>query len=840
LLAGLLLPWIAGGACLYPWRHRLGVGPAGIAGYGFFAGCALLYLLLLALYTLLGEVTFWPLAGSLAICGVLGLLGGTRLSSQGPGSCAGASQKPAPDWITVGLLILAGIHLVPIAIEIHFRPVFPWDAWQTWIYKAKAWFFSGGPAKLDLPAQWLIGEGGATYNAPAADYPGLVPAMAYWAALCIGSWSETRVNAPVLLCGVAICLALWDQVRTETREPRLAAAACLLFLSTPLVGTHLSLGGYADIWLAGFSGLGLVALLRGLQQEHRAQLVLGLIFLAAGLLVKRDASLWLVCGLALFLVVRHPRIGLLALSTGALCFGALVVLGQQQVTLPYLGAIGVSEGVLTLGPLGSWPLEPRNVLPDYLFHLFVGGSWNLLWYFVAIASVLLIGQCPRRVHRPLGWFLLLLVTSQGILFGLTAAGRWAQDGTALNRLLLHPLPALLSLLMLVCASWDHKRPMAGAKAPQRVARSALVATLAVCIGATVWLQVNSTDGEQSRRFDTKRLRTISGEAKVDGGSLVITRFQHKAAVVSTGPIAVAASQLSLIELESSTRNSTPRLLFWRQVSSPAELHTEELSVGRDCLDLRGKAGWEGTITEVGVVLYEDADQQTGIAAINLHAASRQNLLRLILDEWTAASRWTQKSINSVPIGTGDSLLPLPLLLGSWLLVAIVTLGVAGSNSVPRSALTILVLTGWLLLDLRWLGHSFSQAWTTWDHYARTRAPDALAMGGAYDSETVELARHVREALGTDRPRRIIIAAGPGGTDFQILRAKYALLPHAGYAHLRELDELPTQRAEAILLVTGTRGDSMDTPPYLLSNQGRRFDAVAAWEAGTLYLPDKGS
>ena len=45
--------------------------------------------------------------------------------------------------LTVALLLLIGLHLWLSALEIFNRPVYPWDAWLVWLYRAKAWYFSG-------------------------------------------------------------------------------------------------------------------------------------------------------------------------------------------------------------------------------------------------------------------------------------------------------------------------------------------------------------------------------------------------------------------------------------------------------------------------------------------------------------------------------------------------------------------------------------------------------------------------------------------------------------------------------------------------------------------------
>jgi hypothetical protein len=813
---------------------------AGIAGYGFFAGCVLLYAVIMAWQQLHGAVTFWPVACGLVAWAVLGLLGGAQLTKRVAATEGSARAEQAFDGATAALLALAAIHLLPIAIELCFRPVFPWDAWQTWIYKAKAWFYAGGPVSLDAPATWLGDPGAASYNAPAASYPGLVSAMAYWAALCFGGWSETRVNWPVFLCALSLCLALWDQLKAQTGRPRLAALACLLFLSTPLVATHLSLAGYADIWLAGFSGLGLLALLRGLVHREPKQLFLGMVFLAAGLLVKRDAALWLACGSALWFLVRWPRGALLACAIGAVALGALLFGDFPALALPGLGVFGFQGGALMLGPLGSWPLSARNVLPDYLFHLFMADSWNLLWYFVAaVGTVLLLSKRCRPLLRPLGLFLLLLVTSQGLLFGFTVAGEWAEDGTALNRVLLHPLPAVLGVLILVLSRWLDHEPGESPISYRAIVLPVVIATLVTAVGAMIWLLLHSSGSDnQPQRYGVEQLRAVSGEARVEKGRLLITRFEDKAAVVSTGPIVLGAEDLPLLAVDRGELTATPGVFFWRPANAPGELHSRELGVGAEWLDLRKDTRWQGTIIEVGIVLYRNDRDRAELVELALHPASVPTLLSLTLSQWTQPTRWTQKSINRVQVGAANALLPLTCLVGTWLLVGLLLLAAVHGRKATGTAALVLAITGWLLLDLRWFEHSLAQARATWDHYTHSSNPDALDMGAAWDGETMSVAERVSEALGDDGPKRVLVTAPGGGTRFQLLRAKYALLPHAGYAQHEGLESLRTDAFDAILMLRSEHGGRGERSKAFIEIAGRRFDAVHSFPGGTLYLRGK--
>jgi hypothetical protein len=183
---------------------------------------------------------------------------------------------------------LAALHLLFASIEIIYRPIFPWDAWLNWMYRAKAWFYVGSILPMDAPATCISENATAKYNVAGHNYPSFPSIIALWASTAPGRWSETLVNRPVLLCGLAMPLGLYGQCR-ELEIPRwLAAFSAYLLLSIPLVGNHLALAGQADGWMMEFTGLGFTALLVGLVSASRFQIALGFTMVALAIGIKNE------------------------------------------------------------------------------------------------------------------------------------------------------------------------------------------------------------------------------------------------------------------------------------------------------------------------------------------------------------------------------------------------------------------------------------------------------------------------------------------------------------------------------------------------------------------------
>ena len=277
LLTALLLPWLGGYVWVGTLARRFSQHPVHVCsqlGYGLFLGYAGLQGLVLAYNSATGGVTFLPIMALVIVAVALGgylYLKSPRYFSAMSSRTTVANSNPLENALLWLLVAWTCIHLVFVAIEILHRPVFPWDAWLSWLYRAKAWFFAGEILVMDDPDSWVRGTGTALYNVAAPNYPTFSPILALWSALALGQWSETLVNLPVLFCGMALGLAMYGQARDHALPPWAAALAAYLLLSVPLIGSHLALAGQSDIWMAGFTGLGFVAILRCLIQPCRFQ-----------------------------------------------------------------------------------------------------------------------------------------------------------------------------------------------------------------------------------------------------------------------------------------------------------------------------------------------------------------------------------------------------------------------------------------------------------------------------------------------------------------------------------------------------------------------------------------
>ncbi len=453
----LTLPWITGALTLVALersnrKNNHSSLPKQI-GYGFFAGYLMLYGLMRLSFSLTGNLELKWIMGALAALSLVALLV-VRYQRQGRSSghaladinTSSVLEKTA--FIAITVLIVT--HLTFNLLETVWVPLLPWDAFSTWTYAAKVWFYTGDLISFVPPPQWLAQPDSPAYTSHAYNYPIFSSLMQLWPVANLGKWSETLINLPQFCCGIAIGMALFGECRQQGASRLIALSVCYLFLSIPLVNTHLSLGGYADIWLAGFTGLGFIKLMTGLKEHQPIAIAGGLLLIATGILIKNEGMIWFLLALltiAIFQLSSRQILSVLAAAAAAII--TCLLLKTSSLELGSLGRVGYFEGKIFLPNMPGIVFEYHNVWHAYLKNFFLMGSWNLLWLlvFASLIAALIPPYTPTK--KLVAILILIFLAGQFFIFFLTDQARWARQYTALNRLPLHFSPALIYACFLV-------------------------------------------------------------------------------------------------------------------------------------------------------------------------------------------------------------------------------------------------------------------------------------------------------------------------------------------------------------------------------------------------------
>lgn len=444
----ILLPWSTG--ILVLWAVAVGLGPAPLTlltAYGFLTGFALLTALLKTWHFIGLSLDFTALSWVFAFL-IACAIGIGRRFHRPPVS--GATLAPTPPMRTWEILVLAilgmllTLHVGSVLCEIIWRPTFPWDAWSAWAYRARVWFEQQSLVPIVDVNAWLETAHAHTYSNEAHHYPAMVSLVQTWIALAMGRWEDTLINLPWLFCAAALALAFYGQSRDWGIPRVMAASFAYLLLSLPLLDTHVALAGYADLWLASAYAMAGIALLQWARTRDRLQALLTLLMGLVCVLIKLEGLIWALTLVPAALSVIAPRIISAVALLLILGIGTIVGTGGIHLELAWIGKLAIGPEGITLPRLGTFPITYHSVWGPVLRNLFVLGNWNLLWYLWLGIGVLLLIKRPR-VPGLLPTCMLIGTSSAALfaIFYLSPAAQWAQDYTAINRLVLHVVPLYL-------------------------------------------------------------------------------------------------------------------------------------------------------------------------------------------------------------------------------------------------------------------------------------------------------------------------------------------------------------------------------------------------------------
>ena len=461
-----LLPWAAGtGLCVVLGRGlRARWDIAAALGNGLLLGWFLTALLaswLAAADTAQAFVRVAPWLGAMAV-----IAWGAVFALRHRGMPPAPASTPLPRFWRIAwwlLLALVVVRLVVLGSEALLRPTFPWDAWSAWAVKPKTWFLLDHFVPYVDPATWLADPSAPARTSAVWDYPTLLAWLQVWFASACGDWNEPRINLAWTGVLAALVLASYGQWRAIGAGRCLAMALVYALVSLPLIGAHAALAGYADLWLAAAFGMAVLAWLRWLRRGEAGQLALAIVFALSLPMIKLEGAVWLLVLSVVAVLAMLPvrwRWRVVALVLGLVVLG--VALGGFVFPMLGLGWVRVNWGQVMVPALGTLDLHWRPVGTAMLSGLFTLPNWHLLWYLVPLIVVARWRVLAHdRASACLGSLLGACALFLFVLFFFTDASAWAQNYTSANRLILHVVPAVFSLVALLLADLSAAVPDTG-------------------------------------------------------------------------------------------------------------------------------------------------------------------------------------------------------------------------------------------------------------------------------------------------------------------------------------------------------------------------------------------
>ena len=454
------LPWLVGALWLRVlWRDSAtGVWPLAL-GYGYILGLLTTTALLRAQAAFGLPLNF---IGPTIALAVLALVGGGFMwrRTSLPNPYAAHEQRPSEAgerWrhlLFVLLLIGLSVRLTGLALEVWWRPLYPWDAWTTWAVRPRVWSELHQLVPFVDAQRWLTHATASVYTLEAWNYPYTAPLLALWPTLAFGAWNETAANLPWIGCALALGLGFYGQARQWGASALAALIFTWLLLSLPLLNTHVALAGYADLWMATVFSLAVIAFLQWARDDDRRQGLLAILLALACPLIKLEGAAWLLLFLPMLLAARLRGRGLLALvGLAAAAGGGGWLTGGVAFSIPGLGEVRLTSDLIQAPYLGRFALGYRGSWAPIVMNFLVLANWHLLGYLaLAAAGVALTRGIRSGAPRWQRVELVFIVTSLlalFILFFMTDAQYWAAQYTSINRVFLDFVPAFLFCILTV-------------------------------------------------------------------------------------------------------------------------------------------------------------------------------------------------------------------------------------------------------------------------------------------------------------------------------------------------------------------------------------------------------
>ncbi len=323
------------------------------------------------------------------------------------------------------------------------------------------------------------------------------------------------------------------------------------------------------------------------------------------------------------------------------------------------------------------------------------------------------------------------------------------------------------------------------------ALSLLASAVVLLVLAAVFIALNSP---QSGSGDERppEITTFSGSelqlrsaalVTVAGSALRVSELGPGDRLLLTAPTRVAAADYPVLEYNiDGSYSGLAIFLIWRTAEQPDRLHNIRLlnrsaAIGTG---LMATPDWKGTVVELGLDIYGSLrGGYLTIENISLRPHSLATFLARNISDWRSVEPWSQRSINVLRGRSHATTLSPTVLAALWVVVACLFCCILRWRiAIGWLPVLIIVLSGWLSLDLLWsekLKFRLDQARALFA--GKSQHERRLA---DMDGDLYGYAVHLKQSLLPTEPKTVFILKEAAGHDFQRLRLQYHLLPHNVY------------------------------------------------------------
>ena len=291
--------------------------------------------------------------------------------------------------------------------------------------------------------------------------------------------------------------------------------------------------------------------------------------------------------------------------------------------------------------------------------------------------------------------------------------------------------------------------------------------------------------QHSLTWPGQPLAIQAGEITTSEEGITVNRLdaRDRGAIRLAGTIP-DTSRFDRLRLETTGLAPDTRLgLVWRDFSRPGGGRVFWLpkpEQGTIDLALADQSWWRNGIADLTLLIQGPATLPFTIQSIKLQAtpATVRQLLSQLWQEWTLFTGWTQRSINFLPAGKRHGLISPVLTVAIGVLVAgLIYLAVRWRIGGPWHLVPFvaIIITGWLILDVRWQWEIAQQLELTRQKYAgKDTREKRLA---SEDRELFLLAEQFKKVMPPGpNSLWIILPSSISKTEYLSLHLSYYLIP----------------------------------------------------------------
>ena len=332
-------------------------------------------------------------------------------------------------------------------------------------------------------------------------------------------------------------------------------------------------------------------------------------------------------------------------------------------------------------------------------------------------------------------------------------------------------------------------------------------------------------GAAPKIYDAKALAVAVGTGSMDGDVLDVAPSDASGTIIVTITVAVSAGDYRGVAWQvSGLPAGTEARLLWRSEFKPGRTFTLSLPMEADRLApvvASRDQNWIGPINGIALALRLPSVETVHISGLALDPLTLRSQLAGRVRDWTTFESWNGASINTVVGGADLQELPLPVLLGLALVLA-VGASVALARWRPRwigaglpLALIVVFVAAWLVLDARWQWNLARQVVVTAKTYAgRDWREKHIAAEDGPLFEFIEKAR----AKMPSTPTRVFMVAE---AHYFRGRGAYHLYPHNVYfdPFINTIPPASAMRSGDYIVVYHRRGIQFDAAQGMLRWDG---------------------